>query len=157
MLQKKSRNSIIKEGSSFKFKNHKLITLAKDDLDLLKEEVEKSDLKRFRFCLHNGLESPIQEMLIGFKRGSRVPIHRHKDKTESFHVVKGLLDVVFYNDAGKEVDRIHLGDIDSGFPFMYRLGEALWHTIDIRSDFVVLHEITNGPFIENGMEVLNEI
>lgn len=151
-------NSTIKEANCFRFKNSELLTLRKTDLDILKKTVDDSELKRFRYCLHASDDDLVQEMLIGFRKGSVIPVHRHKGKSESFHVVQGILDVVFFNNQGKEIERIRLGDINSSFPFMYRLATDRWHTVDIVSDYVVIHETTTGPFRKNDMELLeNEI
>jgi hypothetical protein len=30
--------------------------------------------------------------------------------------------------------------------FFYRLAESMFHTLLIKSDFLVVHEVTNGPF-----------
>ena len=35
-------------------------------------------------------------------------------------------------------------------PFYYRMSTAHFHTLIIRSDLLVVHEITNGPFLPTG-------
>ena len=35
---------------------------------------------------------------------------------------------------------------DQGRPFYYRMSKPFFHTLLIRSDILVVHEITNGPF-----------
>ncbi len=149
------KTNIIKNSASFNFKENNYITLEKIDMKALKTAVNESELKRFRYCLHYSEKDLIQEMIIGFQKGSEVPIHRHKNKTESFHIIEGVLDIVFYDNKEKENNRIRLGDINSGFPFIYRLSKELWHTVEIISDYAVIHEITTGPFNKNEMEILN--
>ena len=39
-----------------------------------------------------------------------------------------------------------MGELRSGKPFYYRVAESLYHTLLIRSEAAVFHEITNGPF-----------
>ena len=39
-----------------------------------------------------------------------------------------------------------MGDYKSGRKFYYRLSDPLYHFPYITSDFVIIHEITNGPF-----------
>jgi hypothetical protein len=41
---------------------------------------------------------------------------------------------------------IRLGAPGSGRCFYYRLSESAFHTLLIRSEFLVVHEVTNGPF-----------
>ena len=33
--------------------------------------------------------------------------------------------------------------------FYYRMSEPFFHTLAIRSDVLVVHEVTNGPFVPN--------
>ena len=42
-----------------------------------------------------------------------------------------------------------LSDRSTGKPFYHRLNKPIYHMLIIRSDFLVFHEITEGPFIQN--------
>ena len=44
---------------------------------------------------------------------------------------------------------IELGDAASGRNLYYRLSESAFHTLLIHTDFLVVHEVTNGPFIRD--------
>lgn len=85
-------------------------------------------------------------MLIVHERGVYVPPHKHPGKTESTHIIEGLVDVVVFNDDGKIESVIRMGDYASGRMFYYRMAVPLFHTLIIRSDVLVFHETTNGPF-----------
>ena len=39
-----------------------------------------------------------------------------------------------------------MGELRTGLKFYYRLPPSCFHTILIRSDVLVFHEVTNGPF-----------
>jgi cupin fold WbuC family metalloprotein len=130
------------------------IAISKVDLDKLIVEAENAILRRARICLHKSHDDPIQEMIIAFCQDSIVPIHRHTEKTESFHVIQGVFDVAFYDDAQREIGRLRMGDIKSGYPFSYRLSSNSWHTIEPLSEHVIVHEIVTGPFIHNSIEIL---
>lgn len=121
-------------------------------LQLLKELAAASPLKRSRICLHRTSDDRIQEMVIMFARDSYVRVHRHRNKSESFHVVEGLLQVVFFDDEGRESRRVRLGPPGSGRPCLYRLACDAWHTVLVESDWVVIHETTNGPFVPGEAE-----
>ena len=56
------------------------------------------------------------------------------------------VDVVFFNDHGNINKVIKMGGYPSGKPFFLRMEEPIFHTLIIRSDLVVFHETTNGPF-----------
>ncbi len=140
--------NIIKNSASFTFRENDYITLEKFNLEILKKAVYESELKRFRYCLHYSEKDLIQEMIIGLKKGTEIAIHKHKNKSESFHLIEGVVDVIIYDNNKNETDRTRLGDLKSGYPFIYRLSDNILHSIDVISDYAVIHEITNGPFIK---------
>ena len=39
-----------------------------------------------------------------------------------------------------------MGSYGSNKPFFYRIAEPIYHTLIIRSDVLVFHETTSGPF-----------
>jgi cupin fold WbuC family metalloprotein len=41
---------------------------------------------------------------------------------------------------------ISMGDYASGKTFYYRMATPIFHTLIIRSEILVFHETTNGPF-----------
>jgi len=139
--------------SAFFFKKD-IIQINKLNLEKLRTAAKDAPLRRARFCLHQGSEDIVQEMLIAFCKNSIVPVHRHKNKTESFHIIEGFIRVLFYNDNYEMINQFKMGPIESGLPFIYRLSNSMWHTIEILSDFAILHETTSGPFVEDEMEVL---
>ena len=123
-----------------------------ETLQTLREMAAASPLKRSRICLHRTSDDRIQEMVIMFARDSYVRVHRHRNKSESFHVLEGLLQVVFFDDQGQETRRVRLGPPGSERSCLYRLACDAWHTVLVESDWVVIHETTNGPFIPGEAE-----
>jgi cupin fold WbuC family metalloprotein len=108
--------------------------------------------KRARICLHRSSDTPIHEMVIALGRETFVQPHRHRNKSESFHVIEGRCDVVLFDDVGEISDVISLGEPASGQPFLYRIATPIYHTLVIRTPFFVIHETTNGPFIPEETE-----
>lgn len=105
--------------------------------------------KRARLCAHDTVENSLHEMLVVHGRGAYVPPHKHLGKTESTHIIEGIIDVVLFDEEGRIADVIHMGDYASGKIFYYRMANPLFHTLIIRSDVLVFHETTNGPFDPN--------
>jgi cupin fold WbuC family metalloprotein len=85
-------------------------------------------------------------MVIAIASSSYIRPHRHIGKSESFHVVDGVVDIVMFDGAGAITDVIELGDRTSGRSFYYRLAESRFHMPLSRTDVMVIHEVTNGPF-----------
>jgi cupin fold WbuC family metalloprotein len=116
------------------------------DIALLKENIAACKNNRIRICAHQLSSDPLHEMLIVITKGSYIRPHKHLNKSESFHIIEGLLDVVIFDDDGNIIKIIEMGNITSGKHFFYRLSDAHFHTLILKSDLVVFHETTNGPF-----------
>lgn len=116
------------------------------DLEFLKRQARATPRKRARICAHKSNDDPLHEMLIVIAAASYIRPHRHPCKSESFHVVEGEVDVAVFDDAGAITEVIQLGPRGSGRNFFYRLSHSAFHTLLIRSEYLVIHEVTNGPF-----------
>lgn len=107
---------------------------------------------RARLCAHARTADPLHEMLICLAGGTYVRPHRHRGKSESFHVIDGELDVVLFRDDGTVGEVIPMGPYPSGRVFFYRLSEPSFHTVLVNTPFALIHETTNGPFDPEGTE-----
>ena len=125
----------------------RIVNISSEDIERLIAMAAGNARKRVRLCCHEDTESPLHEMLIVHTRGAYIPPHKHIGKSESFHVIKGNLNVVIFNHDGTINDVIAMGDYGSGAKFYYRIPESCFHTVIPLSESVVFHEITNGPFI----------
>ena len=124
-------------------------TLAKvteEDIVFLKLQASKNKRRRVRLCTHPGNNDPLHEMLIIHEQNTYVPPHKHIRKSESFHIIEGELSVFLFDDEGNLLETIRMGDRSSGRVFYYRLSSSTYHSILPESEFVVFHEVTNGPF-----------
>jgi cupin fold WbuC family metalloprotein len=97
-------------------------------------------------CAHTERDDKVHEMLIVHERDCYVRPHKHLGKSEAFHIVTGLVDIALLDDDGEILEVVPMGDYASGRKFYYRLADPWFHTLLIRSDRVVFHEITSGPF-----------
>ena len=120
------------------------------EVEFLKRQAQASPRKRARICAHKTNEDALHEMLIVIAAASYIRPHRHIGKSESFHIIEGEVDVAVFDDAGALTDVIELGAHGSGRNFFYRLSHSAFHTLLIHTDFLVIHEVTNGPFDRAG-------
>lgn len=102
--------------------------------------------KRIRLCAHFNESDSLHEMFIVHKKDTYVRPHKHPGKTESTHIIEGLVDIVLFDDKGKIERVISMGDYASGKTFYYRMSAPIFHTLIIRSEVLVFHETTGGPF-----------
>lgn len=124
------------------------------DLDIkkLKFLTEKTKKKKFRLCLHKKTSDLIQEMIICTKNTVYAQPHKHPgNKSESYHIIEGQLDVFIFNDNGKVIDKIELASSEykkrgNKTQFMYRLSKPYFHTMVPKSKWTIWHEVSTGPF-----------
>lgn len=131
-----------------------LITLNKTDIDTIQQSAAKSLKLRSRVCIHNNSEDSIQEMIIVHNKRVYVKPHKHTAGSESFHIIKGKLEIILFNENGDITNIIPLEAYHQGKnpSFCYRLNKPLYHTIIVKSRFVVIHEVINGPFKKENSE-----
>jgi cupin fold WbuC family metalloprotein len=135
-----------KENEEVFYTQSDLTTVGPAEILLIKEQALLSPRKRARLCLHRAPEDPLHEMLIVHTCDTYVRPHKHRNKSESFHIIEGAAAVILFNDNGKPGKIISMGDHASGRVFYYRLAESVYHTLVIISDVLIFHESTNGPF-----------
>ena len=130
----------------FFFKTPIVVINAKD-IAFIKQQACQSFRQRARLCAHHDNSDAVHEMIIALTRKSYIHPHKHQGKSESFHIIEGEADVVLLDDEGHISDIIELGVAGSGRAVYYRLDQEIFHTLNIRSDFLVIHEVTTGPFV----------
>lgn len=123
-----------------------IITTDRADIELFKQQSTLNSRKRIRLCTHGSPDDRLHEMLIVHERSAYVRPHKHPGKTESTHIIEGLVDMVIFDDDGQITRVISMGDYASNNPFYFRMSIPVFHTLIIRSDVLVFHETTNGPF-----------
>jgi cupin fold WbuC family metalloprotein len=123
-----------------------IVFLGKEEIVFLKQQATQSARRRARICAHKSNDDDLHEMLIAIAADSYIQPHKHLAKSESFHIVEGIVDVVIFDDSGAITNVILLGAQGVRRSFYYRLSDCRYHTLIIHSDILVVHEVTNGPF-----------
>ena len=131
------------------YTDERLVTVGSRDIDMLKDLAMRNRRKRIRLCAHRDVTDKVHEMLIVHTKDAYVRPHKHLTKSESFHIIEGVADVVIFAEEGTATDVVRMGDHSSPWIFYYRISEPLYHTLLIRSDFLVFHETATGPFIRS--------
>jgi len=130
------------------------------DIDYLKSRALNAPRKRYRICLHNNHSSGTQEMLICLAGFSYFHPHRHPgNRSESYHMVEGELDVYLLNESGETLEKIELAapcrKLKSQKPFMYRVSNSVYHFTVPRSELTIYHEVLTGPWGADSIEYAN--
>ena|SRR3989338_2076592 len=131
------------------YQENTIVKINDQFVDYLEVLAINPTLQRIRLCTHTNDQEILQEMIIVLKKEGYIRPHKHLKKSESFHIIKGMLDVVIFKDEGEILEVIHMGDYHSGKSFYYRLSGPYFHTLILRTEYVVLHETTSGPFCKD--------
>jgi cupin fold WbuC family metalloprotein len=127
-----------------------IATIGTEDIEVLRQAVRKTPKRRVRINAHPDGDDGLHEMIIAIEPGSYIRPHKHPGKSEAFHIIEGQVDIVVFSEEGS-IDRIvSLGAKGGSHPFYYRMSTPHFHTLIIHSDLLVVHEITNGPFVPSG-------
>jgi cupin fold WbuC family metalloprotein len=123
-----------------------IVEVCRRDVELLKVSADENERKRIRLCAHRDIEDQLHEMVIVHTKDAYVRPHKHLNKSESIHIIEGFVDVVLFDEACNIDDVIHMGNYGSGNQFFLRMQVPHYHMLLIRSDILVFHETTSGPF-----------
>ena len=117
------------------------------DLEEMKRLAMINPRQRIRLCTHRSPTDHLHEMFIIHSKECYVRPHKHIGKAESMAILEGEVDVVLFHDDGSIKEVVKMGDIASGKKFYYRISDPVIHMLLIRSEFLVFHEATEGPFL----------
>jgi len=125
-------------------------TVGPDDIAVLRLAVAKTAKGRVRINAHPDSDDQLHEMIIAIEPRSYIRPHKHPGKSESLHIIEGAVDIVVFDEAGDIARIVSLAAPGGSRPFYFRMSETYFHTLIIRSDLLIAHESTNGPFRPEG-------
>lgn len=121
-------------------------SLSKEDIKKLISLADNTSRKRVRYCSHSSEHDLLHEMVIVHPRDAYVRPHKHINKIESMLVIDGELDYIMFDDNGNVENIVSMGDYESKKPFYQTIRQEKFHSLIIKSKWLVFLEITNGPF-----------
>jgi len=138
--------AVRKESDEVLYPATDFVAIASSELEELKHLASLNSRKRVRFCAHCSPEERVHEMFIVHARDCYVRPHRHLGKSESMTILEGSADVVLFRADGAILNVFEAGSPVSGRTFYYRLDLPVFHSLLITSDYLIFHEVTEGPF-----------
>ena len=138
--------SFVRQSEEVYVSDADITTVSAADIAFLKARAAENPRRRVRLCAHRDVSDTLHEMLIVHMKGTYVQPHKHVAKSESFHIIEGRLKILLFDDAGRHTRTIQLSEPAGGASFFYRLASPTFHSVVPETDFVVFHEVTNGPF-----------
>jgi cupin fold WbuC family metalloprotein len=136
----------IRQSDEVYYTTSPLTTLSAEDMAFLKARSAENPRRRVRLCVHHDVSEPVHEMLIVHMSGHYARPHKHVAKSESFHIIEGRLKIFLFDDDGRHSGIVQMSDPGGGAAFYYRLASSTFHSLLVETEYVVFHEVTNGPF-----------
>ena len=100
--------------------------------------------KRYRLCLQDSSENPLQDMLLCRTKGDYTPPDKHIGIPESHTIIEGKEAIVLFSDDGIIVDAFIL-DKDKGY-LSYRINSDIYHMTIPLTEVAIDYEVKLGPF-----------
>ena len=117
--------------------------IADDFLDDLARLATASPRLRMHCDMRTSDKDTSQRMLNALDKGTLVPVHRHPDTTETQLLLRGVIDVTFWDDDGREIAR-HRIDPKNGV-YGIDIPAGTWHSLEVIEPGV-LFEAKDGAF-----------
>jgi len=121
-------------------------SMTKEDINKLINLAKKTPRNRVRFCSHSSDQDTLHEMFIVHPKGAYVRPHKHINKIESMLVIDGEVDYIMFDNDGNVDEIVEMGGVESKKSFYQTIRQDKFHTLIIKSEWLVFLEITNGPF-----------
>ena len=135
-----------KKNSEVYHSKEDFFSLSKEDINRLISLAKNTTRGRVRYCSHSSGQESLHEMFIVHPKGAYVRPHKHLDKIESMLVIDGEVDYVMFDNDGNVDNVVKMGNYESKKSFYQTIRKDKFHTLVIKSEWLVFLEITNGPF-----------
>lgn len=112
-------------------------------LDGIEGEAAASPRLRMNYNLHDSLEAKAQRLVNVLMPGTVIPIHRHRSTSETYALLRGKLEVMFYDDDGQVRERFMLDSAIGHYGVHIPKGQ--WHGIKVLEPSAIL-EVKDGPY-----------
>ena len=123
------------------------------DKNLLNEvsvQAKESPRLRMNYNFHLSLEDKCHRFLNAVEPGTRVEIHRHPTKDESFVLLRGRVRVNTYDDDGTVIESVILCP-EEGL-YGVDIQKNVWHNVESLESGSVFFEAKEGPFVPHEVE-----
>ena len=115
----------------------------KETLDSLTEMAKASPRLRMHFDLRNTPEDLSQRLLNAIEPGTKMPIHRHKNTSETVVCIRGHYVENIYDNEGNLTETIDM--VPSGVVLNVPAGQ--WHNLVSLESGTVLLEFKDGEYV----------
>lgn len=113
-------------------------------LDSLSAHAKANPRLRQSYDLRTTPDDKSQRMLNALEPGTIMPIHRHRNTSETMVMVRGKLIDRFYDDDGSITDEFVMEPC--GQYAMVQINKGQWHSLEVLSSGTVIFEAKDGAY-----------
>ena len=120
-------------------------------LDKVSSEAKESPRLRMNYNFHQSLDEKCHRFLNAVEPGTVVPIHRHRDTSETVVCLRGKLVEAYYDD----LERMCTESIvltPNGQTVALNIPAGQWHTVKALESGTVILEVKDGKYEPIGEE-----
>ena len=118
--------------------------MSKDLLDTLTVLAKASPRLRMNYDLRNSPEDQSQRMLNALEPGTVLPIHRHRNSSETVAILRGRAVQWLYDEEGNVVEKVLL-EVAGDIPAM-NVEKGQWHRLECLESGTVIVEFKDGAY-----------
>ena len=119
-------------------------------LDEVSKQAKESPRLRMNYNFHQSLNDMCHRFLNAVELGTKVEIHRHPTKDESFVLLRGRVRVNTYNDDGTVLESVVLCP-EEGL-YGVDIPKNVWHNVECLESGSVVLGCKEGPFVPHEVE-----
>ena len=119
-------------------------------LDALSAQAKASPRLRMNLDLRNSPADQSQRMLNALEPGTVMPIHRHRNSSETVTVLRGKVKWLYYNDKGKLTHTFLVAPGTDLVGLCVPMGQ--WHSLECLESGTVILETKDGAWEPLGEE-----
>ena len=123
-------------------------------LNDLAEAAKKSPRLRMNHNFHQSLSDKCHRFLNALEPGTKIPIHHHPTKDETFVILRGKVRVSTYNDNAEILESYTLSPEEGRYGV--DIPKNVWHDVECLEPSVLL-ECKEGPFVEHEVDGILEV
>lgn len=124
-------------------------------LDEVSLKAKESPRLRINFNFHQSLDEKCHRFLNAVEPGTKVPIHRHPTKDETFVILRGKVRVTTHNDDGSIIEDVVLCSEEGQYGV--NIPKGVWHKIEAMEPNSVIFECKEGPFVEHEVDGILDV
>jgi len=119
-------------------------------LDEVSRQAKESPRLRMNHNFHQSLEDKCYRFLNAVEPGTKVKIHRHPTKDETFVLLRGKVRVTTHHDDGSINESIVLCPEEGRYGV--NIPKGVWHNVESLESGSVFFECKEGPFVPHDAE-----